>query len=75
MAAGVYTVDGDINDRALLASLFAMCSFSHVLHLAAQVRRDPRRLTIGSSHARAALANLSSSECFGSPPMTSRNVH
>ena len=37
VAAGVYTVDGDINDRALLASLFAMCSFSHVLHLAAQV--------------------------------------
>ena len=38
MAAGVYTVDGDINDRPLLDSLFAMCSFSHVLHLAAQVR-------------------------------------
>ncbi len=63
VAAGVYTVDGDINDRALLASLFGMCSFSHVLHLAAQVRRDPRRLTICSSHARAALAKYAQTSC------------
>ena len=46
MAAGVYTVDGDITDRALLASLFAMCSFSHVLHLAAQVPWGFRLWTI-----------------------------
>jgi UDP-glucose 4-epimerase len=38
VAAGIYTVDGDINDLALLARLFGMCSFTHVLHLAAQVR-------------------------------------
>ena len=41
VAAGVYTVDGDINDRALLDRLFGMCSFTHVLHLAAQVRFKP----------------------------------
>ena len=37
MAAGVYTVDGDINDTELLVKLFDICKFTHVLHLAAQV--------------------------------------
>ncbi len=35
---GVYTVDGDINDAELLRKLFSTCHFTHVLHLAAQVR-------------------------------------
>ena len=39
--AGVYTADGDLNDRSLLARLFALCEFTHVLHLAAQVRLQP----------------------------------
>lgn len=34
--AGVYTVDGDINDVDLVRKLFATCRFTHVLHLAAQ---------------------------------------
>jgi UDP-glucuronate 4-epimerase len=34
---GVYIVDGDINDAPLLAHLFDVCDFTHVLHLAAQV--------------------------------------
>ena len=34
---GVYIVDGDINDAPLLADLFDLCDFTHVLHLAAQV--------------------------------------
>lgn len=38
--AGVYTVDGDLNDAALLRQLFDECPFTHVLHLAAQVERD-----------------------------------
>jgi hypothetical protein len=37
VAAGVYTVDGDINDTDLLVKLFGICKFTHVLHLAAQV--------------------------------------
>lgn len=35
-AAGVYTVDGDINSEQLLQQLFDKCKFTHVLHLAAQ---------------------------------------
>ena len=38
VAAGVYTVDGDINDIDLLVKLFGTCKFTHVLHLAAQVQ-------------------------------------
>nr|XP_043626733.1 UDP-glucuronate 4-epimerase 1-like [Erigeron canadensis] len=34
---GVFIVDGDINDRRLLAALFDTTSFTHVIHLAAQV--------------------------------------
>lgn len=41
LSAGMYTVDGDLNDRPLLQQLFAMCRFTHVLHLAAQVRPTP----------------------------------
>lgn len=33
---GIYIVDGDLSDAALLQRLFAMCQFTHVLHLAAQ---------------------------------------
>ncbi|EFJ28507.1 hypothetical protein SELMODRAFT_93183 [Selaginella moellendorffii] len=33
---GVFVVDGDINDSALLERLFALVKFTHVLHLAAQ---------------------------------------
>eukprot|EP00192_Tetraselmis_astigmatica_P012320 CAMPEP_0117658960 /NCGR_PEP_ID=MMETSP0804-20121206/6160_1 /TAXON_ID=1074897 /ORGANISM="Tetraselmis astigmatica, Strain CCMP880" /LENGTH=408 /DNA_ID=CAMNT_0005465551 /DNA_START=303 /DNA_END=1529 /DNA_ORIENTATION=+ len=33
---GVYTVEGDLNDRELLAELFRLCKFTHVIHLAAQ---------------------------------------
>lgn len=36
---GVYIADGDITDAALLAKLFGLCEFTHVLHLAAQVRK------------------------------------
>ena len=38
LASGVYTVDGDLNDRPLLPQLFGVCRFTHVLHLAAQAR-------------------------------------
>lgn len=34
--AGVFVVDGDINDAELLKKLFDVVSFTHVLHLAAQ---------------------------------------
>ncbi|OIT31344.1 PREDICTED: UDP-glucuronate 4-epimerase 3-like [Nicotiana attenuata] len=34
--AGVYVVEGDINDVALLKKLFDIVQFSHVMHLAAQ---------------------------------------
>jgi len=34
--AGVHTVEGDLNDRELLESLFETCSFTHIIHLAAQ---------------------------------------
>ncbi|CAH1426676.1 unnamed protein product [Lactuca virosa] len=34
---GVFIVDGDINDRRLLAVLFDTIAFTHVMHLAAQV--------------------------------------
>lgn len=34
--SGVFIVDGDINDGALLAKLFDVVPFTHVLHLAAQ---------------------------------------
>ncbi|PWA98356.1 NAD-dependent epimerase/dehydratase domain, Nucleotide sugar epimerase [Artemisia annua] len=34
--SGVYVVEGDINDVALLKKLFELVSFSHVMHLAAQ---------------------------------------
>lgn len=33
----MYTVDGDLNDAALLRKLFDECQVTHVLHLAAQV--------------------------------------
>ncbi|KAI4356788.1 hypothetical protein L6164_000779 [Bauhinia variegata] len=33
---GVYIVDGDINDSALLRKLFEVVPFTHVMHLAAQ---------------------------------------
>ncbi|XP_047950705.1 UDP-glucuronate 4-epimerase 4-like [Salvia hispanica] len=33
---GVYIIEGDINDGALLAKLFEIVHFSHVMHLAAQ---------------------------------------
>lgn len=36
-AGGVHTVDGDINDVDLLGKLFAVCQFTHVVHMAAQV--------------------------------------
>jgi len=35
-ASGVYTVEGDLNDRELLEELFAACKFTHIIHLAAQ---------------------------------------
>ncbi|KAF3779142.1 UDP-glucuronate 4-epimerase 2 [Nymphaea thermarum] len=35
-SVGVYIVEGDINDAALLAKLFDVVPFTHVLHLAAQ---------------------------------------
>eukprot|EP00887_Chlorella_sp_A99_P000770 scaffold5.g770.t1 len=35
-ARGVYTVEGDINDKELLYQLFDACPFTHVVHLAAQ---------------------------------------
>ncbi|KAL8200848.1 hypothetical protein R6Q57_012187 [Mikania cordata] len=34
--AGVFVVDGDINDAVLLRKLFGIVHFTHVLHLAAQ---------------------------------------
>ncbi|CAA7396201.1 unnamed protein product [Spirodela intermedia] len=34
--SGVFVVEGDINDAALLAKLFDVVPFTHVLHLAAQ---------------------------------------
>ncbi|KAL1546471.1 UDP-glucuronate 4-epimerase 3 [Salvia divinorum] len=34
--SGVYIVEGDINDGALLAKLFDIVPFTHVMHLAAQ---------------------------------------
>ena len=34
---GILVVDGDINDGPLLAKLFDVAAFTHVLHLAAQV--------------------------------------
>ncbi|GAB4857017.1 UDP-glucuronate 4-epimerase 3 [Ancistrocladus abbreviatus] len=34
--AGVFVVEGDINDSALLKKLFDMVAFTHVMHLAAQ---------------------------------------
>lgn len=34
--AGVFVVEGDINDAVLLRKLFGLVHFSHVLHLAAQ---------------------------------------
>ncbi|KAG6402722.1 hypothetical protein SASPL_134929 [Salvia splendens] len=34
--SGVYIVEGDINDGALLAKLFNIVPFTHVMHLAAQ---------------------------------------
>ncbi|XP_071701640.1 UDP-glucuronate 4-epimerase 3-like [Rutidosis leptorrhynchoides] len=34
--AGVFVVDGDINDDVLLRKLFGLVHFTHVLHLAAQ---------------------------------------
>ena len=37
LAAGAFIVDGDLNDHILLAQIFGMCHFTHVLHLAAQV--------------------------------------
>ncbi|GMH23280.1 hypothetical protein Nepgr_025123 [Nepenthes gracilis] len=33
---GVFVVDGDINDQRILAKLFDIVAFSHVMHLAAQ---------------------------------------
>ncbi|KAF8412388.1 hypothetical protein HHK36_000352 [Tetracentron sinense] len=33
---GVFVVDGDINDSALLGKLFSVVKFTHVMHLAAQ---------------------------------------
>ncbi|KAJ0565532.1 putative UDP-glucuronate 4-epimerase [Helianthus annuus] len=33
---GIYVVEGDINDAALLKKLFELITFSHVVHLAAQ---------------------------------------
>lgn len=37
-ASGVVTVEGDLNDRQLLEELFQICKFTHIIHLAAQVR-------------------------------------
>ncbi|GAB2300901.1 UDP-glucuronate 4-epimerase 3 [Dionaea muscipula] len=34
--AGIFIVEGDINDAALLRKLFDMVAFTHVMHLAAQ---------------------------------------
>ncbi|KAK4782634.1 hypothetical protein SAY86_007008 [Trapa natans] len=34
--AGVFIVEGDINDNALLGKLFEVVAFTHVMHLAAQ---------------------------------------
>lgn len=36
-SAGVYTVDGDINDVELLKKLFKVCQFTDIVHMAAQV--------------------------------------
>ncbi|CAI5470548.1 unnamed protein product [Closterium sp. Yama58-4] len=36
LANGVFIVEGDINDQRLLAKLFEIVRFTHVLHLAAQ---------------------------------------
>jgi len=33
---GIYTVEGDLNDRGLLEEMFKVCKFTHVIHLAAQ---------------------------------------
>lgn len=33
---GVYTVEGDLNDRDLLEEIFQLCKFTHIVHLAAQ---------------------------------------
>ena len=35
--SGVFIVEGDINDMTLLKKLFELMTFTHVLHLAAQV--------------------------------------
>lgn len=48
LSSGVYTVDGDLNDRSLLHHLFELCSFSHVLHLAAQVLQNPKPSTLSN---------------------------
>ena len=34
--AGVHTVEADLNDQETLAEMFSLCTFTHVLHLAAQ---------------------------------------
>lgn len=34
--AGVYVIDGDINDKSLLDKIFDVVAFTHVMHLAAQ---------------------------------------
>eukprot|EP00928_Gymnodinium_smaydae_P057059 TRINITY_DN40331_c0_g1_i1.p1 TRINITY_DN40331_c0_g1~~TRINITY_DN40331_c0_g1_i1.p1 ORF type:complete len:421 (+),score=87.66 TRINITY_DN40331_c0_g1_i1:142-1404(+) len=44
--AGVYTVEGDLNDKWLLEEIFRTCRFTHILHLAAQAgvryaKKDP----------------------------------
>ena len=33
---GVHTVEADLNDQETLAEMFSLCTFTHVLHLAAQ---------------------------------------
>ena len=41
--AGVHVVDADLNDDGVLRELFRLCTFTHVLHLAAQVWTAPLR--------------------------------
>lgn len=49
-AGGVHTVDGDINDVDLLGKLFAVCQFTHVVHMAAQVCVGRGWWWVGAAH-------------------------
>lgn len=46
----VYIVDGDLTDSSLLRRIFNTCAFTHVLHLAAQVKVSTMILRTPTHH-------------------------